>query len=65
MLLRKITIDNGVRYIPNSEQTEENEIKPETIKAGLLPRKQNQKFSQNSRKFVKNVAASGFGKLTK
>ena len=30
MVLRKITIDNSVRYIPKSEQT--NEIKQNTIK---------------------------------
>ena len=30
MVLRKITIDNSVRYIPKSEQT--TEIKPNTIK---------------------------------
>ena len=27
MTLRKITIDNSVRYIPKSEQTKEKEIK--------------------------------------
>ena len=58
MTLRKITIDNSVRYIPKSEQ-------PKTIKAGSLPRKQNKKISQNSKKFLKNVAASGFGYITK
>ena len=49
MTLRKITIDNSVRYIPKSEQTRENKTK--TIKAGSLPRKQNQKTSQNNKKF--------------
>ena len=43
MTLRKITIDNSVRYIPKSEQPKEREIKPKTIKAGSLPRKQNEK----------------------
>ena len=28
MTLRKITIDNSVRYIPKSEQTKERKIKP-------------------------------------
>ena len=65
MTLRKITIDNSVRYIPKSEQPKEREIKPKAIKAGSLPRKQNKNISQNSKKFLKNVAASGFGKLTK
>ena len=63
MTLRKITIDNSVRYIPKSEQTKERDIMPKTIKAGSLPRKKN--VSQNSKKFLKNVAESGFGKLTK
>ena len=63
MVLRKITIDNSVRYVPKSEQTKEKNIKPKTIKAGSLPRKQNKNISQNSKKFLKNVAASGFGIL--
>ena len=65
MTLRKITIDNSVRYIPKSEQTKEREIKPKTIKAGSLPGKQNKNISQKSKKFLKNVAASGFGYITK
>ena len=40
MTLRKITIDNSVRYIPKNEQTKEKNSKPKTIKAGSLPRKQ-------------------------
>ena len=58
MTLRKITIDNSVRYIPKSEQSRENKTK--TVKAGSLPRKQNQKNSQNNKKFPNNVSASGF-----
>ena len=65
MVLRKITFDNSVRYIPKTENTKEKENKPETIKAGSLPRKQNKNISQNSKKFLKNVAASGFGYNTK
>ena len=49
MVLRKIAVDNSVRYIPITEKTEE-EIKPKTIKAGSLPRKQNKKISHNSKK---------------
>ena len=30
MVLRKITNDNSVRYIPKSEQTKESDIKPKT-----------------------------------
>ena len=65
MTLRKITIDNSVRYIPISEQTKERKIEPNTIKAGSLPRKQNKNISQNNKKFLKNVAAGGFGTLIK
>ena len=62
--MRKITIDNSVRYIPKSEKkTKEKEIKPKTIKAGSLPRRQNKNISQNSKKFLKNIAESGFGIL--
>ena len=50
MTIRKITIDNSVRYIPKSEQTKEREIKPKKIKVGSVPRKQNKKNSQNSKK---------------
>ena len=63
MTLRKITIDNSVRYFPKSEQTKERGIEPKKIKAGSVPRKQNKNISQNSKKFLKNVAASGFGVL--
>ena len=65
MTLRKISVDNSVRYIPKSEQTKEREIKPKKIKAVSVPRKQNKIISQNSKKFLKNVAASGFGYITK
>ena len=65
MTLRKITIDNSVRYIPKTEKTKEKEIKPKTIKAGSLPRRQNQNCSKNNKKFLTNVAASGFGYFTK
>ena len=64
MTLRKITIDNSVRYIPKNEQTKEREIKPKTIKAGSLPRKQNKDISQNSKEFLKNISASGFKYFT-
>ena len=65
MTLRKITIDDSVRYIPKSGQSKEINVKTRTIKAGSLPRKQNKNFSRNNKKFLTNVAASGFGVLTK
>ena len=45
MALRKITIDNSVRYIPKSEQMSE-------IKTKTIPRKQNKKISQNNKSFL-------------
>ena len=65
MTLRKITIDNSVRYIPATEQIKEENNKQETIKAASLPRKKNKNFSRNSKKFVKDFAAGGFVVLTK
>ena len=64
MTLRKITIDNSVRYIPKNEQTKEKNNKPKTTIAGSLPRKQNKKTSQNNKKFPKNISASGFKYVT-
>ena len=58
MVLRKITIDNSVRYIPITEKTK-------TIKGGSLPRNQNKNCSKNNKKFLTNVAASGFGYIPK
>ena len=68
MVLRKLIIDNSVRYNPKGE--------PNVIKNKSGPRKQNEQtqsiskggkfntrkknFSQNSEKFVKNFAAKGF-----
>ena len=49
MTLRKITIDNSVRYIPKTEQKKDRDIRPKTIKAGSLPRKQNKINSQNKK----------------
>ena len=65
MVLRKITIDNSVRYIPISEKTKESDFKPKTKtgKAGSLPPKQNKKFSKINKKFVKDFTAGGFGIL--
>ena len=48
MTLPKITIDNGVKYVPKSEQT--REIKQNTIKNKSTPRKQNKNFSLNKKK---------------
>ena len=46
MVLRKITIDNSVRYIPVFQKIKETDNKPKKIKAsGSLPRKQNKNIS--------------------
>ena len=76
MVLRKITIDNSVRYFPRSEQTREiqqNTIKNkkkqseqnQPISGGGKPdtTKQNKNISKNSKKLLKNVAASGLVSL--
>ena len=59
MVLRKITIDNSVKYVPITEK-DNKKIQP--ISRGD---KQNKKFSKNNKKFVKDFTASGFGVLTK
>ena len=56
MVLRKIIVDNSVRYTPKSEQTKERDTKSKTTEAGSSPRKQNKKLSQNNKKWI----ASGF-----
>ena len=63
MTLRRVTNNKSVRYFPKSEQTKERKNKPDTIKAGSLPRKRNKNISQNKNKFLENVAASGFAIL--
>ena len=84
MTLRKITIDNSVRYVKKSEQRRESKpnviknkkqseqiqsisasAKSNTRKNYSIPRKQNKNLSQNNKKFMKNIAASGFKYITK
>ena len=61
MELRKITVDNSVRYIPKSEQTKE--IKPVSGGGKSNMRKLDKKFSKNDKKFVKDFTAGGFAIL--
>ena len=75
MVLRKITINNSVRYFPKNEQTKEikqNKIKNKKQSEQIQPisgrgksntRKQNKKFSKNNKKFVKDFTAGGFAIL--
>ena len=75
MTLRKITIDNSVRYVKKCEQTREskpNKIKKQSEQIQSISgsgksnsRKQNKNISQNNKKFVKDFTARGFGTLTK
>ena len=63
MVLRKITIDNSVKYVPitiKQNTTKNKKIQP--ISGGG---KQNKSCSRNNKKFLTNVAASGFGYITK
>ena len=53
MTLRKITIDNSVRFIPITGKTKENEVKPKTTKTGSVPGKRSKNISQNTKKFIK------------
>ena len=66
MVLRKIRIDNSVRYIPKSEQTrkikkQSEQIQPIPGRGKPNTRKQNKNISQNNKKFLKKVTESGFG----
>ena len=55
MGLRKITIDNSVRYIRQSEQTRES--KPNTVKNKSLPRKQSKKIQKITKKRFNKISA--------
>ena len=62
MVLRKITIDNSVKYVPITEKnikkiTTKNK---KQIQGEGMP---NKKFSKNNKKFVKDFTAGGFGIL--
>ena len=69
MVLRKITIDKSVKYVPITEKdikqnTTKNKKQSEKIQS-ISGDKQNKNCSKNNKKFLKNVAASGFSILTK
>ena len=59
MALRKITFDNGVKYIPKREQTRDRDIQPNMGKKNSLSRKQDKNISQN-KIFVEDFTAEGF-----
>ena len=59
MILRKIAFDNCVNYVPQIEQTQDRDSKPNTIRKNTNSRKQNKIFSQN-KKILENLALGGF-----
>ena len=62
--MRKITIDNSVKYVPITEKDiKQNTTKNEKIQPISVGGKQNKKFSKINKKFVKDFTAGGFGKL--
>ena len=61
MVLRKITIDNNVKYVPITEKNTTKNKKFQPISGG----KQNKKFSKNNKEFGKDFSATGFGVLRK
>ena len=62
-MLRKKTNDNSVKYIPQTERSQERDIKPNTIKNKSNPRKQ-KTISQNTKKLVKDfISAERIGLL--
>ena len=62
MTLRKITFDNSVNYIPQSEETQERDNTPNTFqKKTLFLVKKNKKLSQNNKNYITYVAGEGFG----
>ena len=66
MVIRKISIDNSVKYVPiTGKDIKQNTIKNKKIQPISGGGKQNKKFSKNNKKFVKDFTASGFGILTK
>ena len=62
MVLRKITIDNSVKYVPITEKNiKQNTTKnKKQIQGEGMP---NKKFSKNNKNFVKDFTAGGFGIL--
>ena len=62
MVMRKIAVDNSVRYVPKSEKLKkERDNKPKTIKAGSLPRRRNKNISRKIKKILNKIAANDFG----
>ena len=70
MVLRKISIDNSVKYVPiTKKDIKQNTIKSKKQSDKIQPisggGKQNKNCSKNNKKFPENITASGFSILTK
>ena len=66
MVIRKITIDNSVEYVPITEKdNKQNTTKNKIIQPISGGDKQNKKFSKINKKFVEDFTASGLSILTK
>ena len=69
MVLRKITIDISVKFVPITEKdikqnTTKNKKQSEKLQSISGGGEQNRNCSKNNKKFLKNVVASGFRPLT-
>ena len=59
--LRKITIDNCVKYVSkDSNSQSEYSLKDSKAETASLPKQQNRKLSQNNKTFTKNITREGF-----
>ena len=67
MVLRKISIDNSVKYVPITEKDIKQNTKKKIKKFNLFQEEVNKtkNFQKINKKFLKIVAASGFGYITK
>ena len=64
MVLRNITIDNSVKFIPITEEDIlQNTTKNKKVQPLSGGGKQNKKFSKKNKKFVKDLTAGGFAIL--
>ena len=61
MVIRKITIDNSVEYVPITEK----DNKQNTTKIRKVQPNKTKHFQKIIKKFVKDFTASGFRVLTK
>ena len=63
MVLARNTNDNSVKYIPEKAQSQPNSsyIKPNMIKKNSLPKKQNEKLSQDKKNLIYDyITGEGF-----